>query len=494
MSDRSQSTNPLAAIDRMVRDPAQQSDLKQNAGIEAADATVDLVWSGGPAADHKTAMVLDPLLHLLTNGESLTLSFAHTPNSAETGTHRLRLSVRAAAIGREPGQITASLSSKEAKAPFARTVEAACPGLRARPIDEIHLNKSSPANTHRLNPAGRILDLCSRSDAKGPKRKPGLRDVETPGVRLPLHGAPALVIEDALRALENLREGYHLEVTFTAFSLTLQEKVLLSEALRKVRPSYPDIMEDPLGSRRAIEDARLLDAWITSERGWRATCNLILADSAAEVASVIGTQLLTNLQPANEPRGLPLLDLTLAWPEGITGPSVLPAGAVLERLGYAGAARLARPVRSVGEGLYLGESAEEEPLQIPRADLSRHMMILGATGTGKSSLIRSFLAQDISAGLPVVLIDPHGDLYAEAVSLFGESLEQRAIRADLSEDGAPFGLDLLRGPAGKQEVHANYVASQLASIFQRVLYRDVSEAFGPMWASFWRSRVRTHSQ
>lgn len=90
---------------------------------------------------------------------------------------------------------------------------------------------------------------------------------------------------------------------------------------------------------------------------------------------------------------------------------------MLECLGYAGAARLARPARSVGETLYLGECTENEPLQIPRADLSRHMMILGATGTGKSSLIRSLLAQDISAGLPVVLIDPHGDLYAEAVDL-----------------------------------------------------------------------------
>lgn len=489
MSDRSHCTTPLAAMNCIDQDSAQHSDLKHNAGIKAANATVDLVWSGGPAADHKTAMVLDPLLHLLANGESLTLSFAHTPGSAETGAHRLRLSVRAAAVGKEPVQITNSLSSKEATATFARTVEAACPGLRALPIEEIHPYKTSPAKTHRLDPAGRILDLCGRGEAKGPRGQPGLRAVDSPGVRLPLHGAPALVVEDALRALECISEGYRLDVTFTAFSLTVQEKVLLSEGLRQVRPSYPDIMEDPLGSRRAMADARLLDAWIASERGWRATCTVSLADAAADVVPVIGTHLLTNLQPATEPHGLPLLDLTLAWPEGISGPPVLPTGAVLERLGYAGAARLAGPARSVGDSIYLGESAESEALQIPRADLSRHTMILGATGTGKSSLIRSLLAQDISSGLPVVLIDPHGDLYAEAVSLFGESLEERAIRADLSEDGAPFGLDLLRGPAGSQEVHANYVASQLASIFQRVLYRDVSEAFGPMWASFWRSSL-----
>ncbi|MEM1151534.1 MAG: helicase HerA-like domain-containing protein [Pseudomonadota bacterium] len=489
MSDRFHITNPLAAIARIDRDPAQHSDLEQKAGLGAADATVDLVWSGGPAADHKTAMVLDPLLHLLADGESLTLSFGHTPSSAETGTHRLRLSVRAAAVGKEPVQITTSLSSKEARASFARAVEAACPGLRARPVDEIHPHGTSSSYTHRLDPAGRILDLCGRGEPKSPRGQPGLRAVDSPGVRLPLHGAPALVVEDALRALECISEGYRLDVTFTAFSLTVQEKVLLSEGLRQVRPSYPDIMEDPLGSRRAMADARLLDAWIASERGWRATCTVSLDDAAADVVPVIGTHLLTNLQPATEPRGLSLLDLTLAWPEGISGPPVLPAGAVLERLGYAGTARLAGSVRRVGESLYLGESTESEPLQIPRADLSRHMMILGATGTGKSSLIRSLLAQDIAAGLPVILIDPHGDLYAEAVSLSGDNLEQRALCADLAEGGAPFGLDLLRGPAGNQEVHANYVASQMASIFQRVLYRDVPEAFGPIWASYWRNSL-----
>lgn len=89
MTDRSHSTKPLAVIDDIDRDPAQHSDLEQNAGIGAANTTVDLFWSGGPAANHKTAMVLDPLLHLLADGESLTLSFSHAPVSAETCTHCL---------------------------------------------------------------------------------------------------------------------------------------------------------------------------------------------------------------------------------------------------------------------------------------------------------------------------------------------------------------------------------------------------------------------
>lgn len=60
------------------------------------------------------------------------------------------------------------------------------------------------------------------------------------------------------------------------------------EGLRRVRPSTPDIMEDPSGRRRAIADARCPDtrrpaAWIASERGWRATCTLTRADADARM-------------------------------------------------------------------------------------------------------------------------------------------------------------------------------------------------------------------
>jgi hypothetical protein len=47
------------------------------------------------------------------------------------------------------------------------------------------------------------------------------------------------------------------------------------------------------------------------------------------------------------------------------------------------------------------------------ADRRQHVYVLGKTGTGKSSLIRNVLIQDVHAGRGVGLIDPHGDLAAE---------------------------------------------------------------------------------
>src|SRR5271169_1896595 len=43
-------------------------------------------------------------------------------------------------------------------------------------------------------------------------------------------------------------------------------------------------------------------------------------------------------------------------------------------------------------------------------DRRQHLYIIGQTGTGKSTLLRNLILQDIEAGRGVALIDPHGDL------------------------------------------------------------------------------------
>ena len=39
----------------------------------------------------------------------------------------------------------------------------------------------------------------------------------------------------------------------------------------------------------------------------------------------------------------------------------------------------------------------------------QHVYIVGKTGTGKSTLLRNLILQDIGAGHGIVFIDPHGD-------------------------------------------------------------------------------------
>src|SRR5437868_3677860 len=44
------------------------------------------------------------------------------------------------------------------------------------------------------------------------------------------------------------------------------------------------------------------------------------------------------------------------------------------------------------------------------ADRRQHVYCVGQTGTGKTTLLRSLILQDIYAGRGVGVIDPHGDL------------------------------------------------------------------------------------
>lgn len=53
------------------------------------------------------------------------------------------------------------------------------------------------------------------------------------------------------------------------------------------------------------------------------------------------------------------------------------------------------------------------PVGIRTADRRSHMYVIGKTGTGKSTLLKTLVLQDIAAGRGLALLDPHGDLAEE---------------------------------------------------------------------------------
>src|SRR5258708_3767867 len=50
-----------------------------------------------------------------------------------------------------------------------------------------------------------------------------------------------------------------------------------------------------------------------------------------------------------------------------------------------------------------------EPVEISTRDLSRHLYLLGMTGTGKTSLAVNLALQQAATGDGLCFIDPHGD-------------------------------------------------------------------------------------
>jgi len=180
------------------------------------------------------------------------------------------------------------------------------------------------------------------------------------------------------------------------------------------------------------------------------------------------------------------LDVSRAVTENESSPSLLPDSAAMTGLGFH---RVVRGVETPGPTMAIGKDARERVVDIPRADLSRHVYIVGATGTGKSTLIANMIRQDVEAGIGGLLIDPHGDLFNDVAESLPADARRTTLIASASDFEHPFGLNLLDIEAEPVAVQRNFVANQLLYVLKRLLYPGCPEAFGPMFEAYFRNAL-----
>lgn len=92
---------------------------------------------------------------------------------------------------------------------------------------------------------------------------------------------------------------------------------------------------------------------------------------------------------------------------------------------------------NLAAGLLLGSRVIDEMttasrVAIPHGRRAQHIAVLGRTGTGKSTLLRSLCEQDIRAGSGFIVFDIHGELTPALLSAI--AAEERRLNADLSGD------------------------------------------------------------
>jgi hypothetical protein len=146
------------------------------------------------------------------------------------------------------------------------------------------------------------------------------------------------------------------------------------------------------------------------------------------------------------------------------------------------------PVGLGKEGIYMGENVHRNlktPIYFAPEDRLRHFYAIGQTGTGKSTMLRNMIIQDIKNGEGVCFIDPHGSDVQDILSHIPPERYEDVIYFDPSYAARPMALNMLEYDIAKPQQKI-FVVNELFGIFQK-LYAGSPESMGPMFEQYFRN-------
>jgi hypothetical protein len=95
----------------------------------------------------------------------------------------------------------------------------------------------------------------------------------------------------------------------------------------------------------------------------------------------------------------------------------------------------------------------------------RHTHIIGASGTGKSTLLFNLIQQDIESGEGLAVLDPHGDLIDRVLGVIPPERVQDVVLLDPTDEEFSVGFNIL---SAHSDFEKNLLASDLVSVFRRL--------------------------
>jgi uncharacterized protein DUF87 len=110
--------------------------------------------------------------------------------------------------------------------------------------------------------------------------------------------------------------------------------------------------------------------------------------------------------------------------------------------------------------VYHPAEIRQEPFGMRREDFRYHVYVVGKTGTGKSTLLKSVVAQAIAAGMGVGVLDPHGTLIDEILdeAIPPERVQDTIVFSPADRDW-PVSLNLLRCATNPSQVASGLVGA-----------------------------------
>lgn len=302
-----------------------------------------------------------------------------------------------------------------------------------------------------------------------------------------------------LTALTSVREGESLVLQWQLVEAFLAAPV----ANREHRSESPSLLKAALGAPPPLgADARAALRAKRALPGWRAVARIgahadaparqrqliqqvAVALRSAEAPGVRFTLRRTNPNNLIDPRRPWLVPMRLniaefvplsGWPLGDT--SSLPVSRQTSR-------HLA-PVRGIhSRGRRLGTSTypgAERPVALSVRDSLRHLLAIGPTGVGKSTLLLNLICQDMAAGRAVVVIEPKGDLVADVLARVPAEREADVVLVDPTDREAVVGVNPLAAAASSE-----LVADQLLHVF----HHTYAASWGPRTSDILHSSLLT---
>lgn len=100
----------------------------------------------------------------------------------------------------------------------------------------------------------------------------------------------------------------------------------------------------------------------------------------------------------------------------------------------------------------------------------KHTYIIGKTGMGKTTLLKGSIYQDMLNGKGLAVLDPHGDMFRELLSIVPENRRKDVTVFDPSDRDYPVGLNILDPGiefASEDDKH-DWITSAVLSVFKKL--------------------------
>ena len=117
-------------------------------------------------------------------------------------------------------------------------------------------------------------------------------------------------------------------------------------------------------------------------------------------------------------------------------------------------------------------SGVETPIGLTLEERRRHLYVIGATGTGKTTLLTHMIYNDLSSGKGVAILDPHGDLSERLLAIVPKERANEVVYFNPYDTEHPIGLNILELSPNidddERQREKDLITSSVVSIFYKL--------------------------